>query len=89
MKENIEAGLEAMLEHMRDDYRAWSSMSAKYDGASESRMKIKEEMENEYSDNLHYTVGSKYIKVINSARNSSCVEAFVVNTEKRQKVSSW
>ena len=64
LRENVEAGVEAMLEHMRDDYRGWSSMSAKYDGESESRMRIKEEMENEYADNLHYTVGSKYIKVI-------------------------
>ena len=29
MKENIEAGLEAMLEHMRDDYRAWSRSGEK------------------------------------------------------------
>ena len=85
VKENIEAGVEAMLEHMRNDYCAWSNLSAKYDGASENRMKIKEDMVNDYSDNLRYTVGSKYIKVINSAHNSDCVEAFVVNTENDKK----
>ena len=24
VRENVEAGVEAMLEHMRDDYRGWS-----------------------------------------------------------------
>ena len=85
VRESVEAGGEAMLEHMRDDYRAWSGLSAKYDGASENRMKIKEDMENDYSDNLRYSVGSKYIKVINCAHNSECVEAVVVNTEKDKK----
>ena len=85
VRESVEAGVEAMLEHMRDDYRAWSSLSAKYDGESENRMRIKSEMEKDYADNLRYSVGSKYIKVINSARNSNCVEAFVVNTENDKK----
>ena len=78
VRENVEAGVEAMLEHMRDDYRGWSRSG---DGASENRTR----MEEDYADNLHYTVGSKYIKVINSAHNSNCVEAFVVNTDKDKK----
>ena len=78
MKNEIEAGVEAMLEHMRDDYRAWS-------GKGSGSSKIRTDMENDYSDNLRYTVGSKYIKVINSAHNSNCVEAFVVNTDKDKK----
>ena len=85
LKENVEAGVEAMLEHMRDDYRGWSNMSAKYDGETESRLRIKEEMVTSYADGLRYTIGSKYIKVINSGNNSECVEAFVVNTEKDKK----
>ena len=78
VKEKVEAGVEAMLEHMRDDYRGWSKMGS---GSTPIRTK----MEEDYADNLHYTVGSKYIKVINSAHNSCCVEAFVVNTEKDKK----
>ena len=85
LKENVEAGVEAMLEHMRDDYRGWSNMSAKYDGETESRLRIKEEMVTSYADGLRYTIGSKYIKVINSGNNSESVEAFVVNTEKDKK----
>ena len=79
VRESVEAGVEAMLEHMRDDYCAWSRR-----GFCEKEH-IRTDMENDYADNLRYTVGSKYIKVINSARNSSCVEAFVVNTEKDKK----
>ena len=79
VRESVEAGVEAMLEHMRDDYRGWSRSGEKDEYGHRARM------EEDYADNLHYTVGSKYIKVINSARNSSCVEAFVVNTEKDKK----
>jgi len=78
VRESVEAGVEAMLEHMRDDYIAWS-------GKGSGSSKIRTDMEKDYSDNLRYTVGSKYIKVINSAHNSNCVEAFVVNTEKDKK----
>ena len=78
VRESVEAGVEAMLEHMRDDYIAWS-------GKGSGSSKIRTDMENDYADNLRYTVGSKYIKVINSAHNSNCVEAFVVNTESDKK----
>ena len=73
VRESVEAGVEAMLEHMRDDYRGWS-------GRGSGSTSIRTKMEEDYADNLRYTVGSKYIKVINSAHNSECVEAFVVNT---------
>ena len=79
VRESVEAGVEAMLEHMRDDYRGWSRSGEKDEYGHRAKM------EEEYADNLHYTVGSKYIKVINSARNSNCVEAFVVNTENDKK----
>ena len=78
VRESVEAGVEAMLEHMRDDYCAWS-------GRGSGSSKIRTDMEKDYADNLRYTVGSKYIKVINSAHNSNCVEAFVVNTDKDKK----
>ena len=79
VRESVEAGVEAMLEHMRDDYRGWSRSGEKDEYGHRARM------EEDYADNLHYTVGSKYIKVINSAHNSNCVEAFVVNTDKDKK----
>ena len=72
LRENIEAGVEAMMEHMRDDYRGWSRLGE----ADESGIRAR--MSEEYADELHYTTGSKYIKV--TSKNS--VSAFVVNTTK-------
>ena len=81
LRENIEAGVEAMMEHMRDDYREWSGMCARHDEASHSKSEIRTKMEEEYADELSYTTGSKYIKVI--SKNS--VSAFVVNTSSDKK----
>jgi len=83
LRENIEAGVEAMMEHMRDDYRGWSGMCARHDEASHSKSEIRTRMEEEYADELHYTTGSKYIKV--NGKNS--VRAFVVNTTTDKKFS--
>ena len=41
LRENIEAGVEAMMEHMRDDYREWSGMCARHDEASHSKSEIR------------------------------------------------
>jgi len=79
VRESVEAGVEAMLEHMRDDYCVWSRLGEKDEYGTRAKMNT------DYADNLRYTVGSKYIKVINSAHNSNCVEAFVVNTENDKK----
>ena len=83
LRENIEAGVEAMMEHMRDDYCKWSGMCARHDEASHSKSEIRTRMEEEYADELSYTTGSKYIKVI--SKNS--VSAFVVNTTTDKKFS--
>ncbi len=83
MRENIEAGVEAMMEHMRDDYRGWSGRCARHDEASHSKSEIRTRMEEEYADDLSYTTGSKYIKV--TSKNS--VSAFVVNTTTDKKFS--
>ena len=83
LRENIEAGVEAMMEHMRDDYREWSGMCARHDEASHSKSEIRSKMEEEYADELSYTTGSKYIKV--TSKNS--VSAFVVNTTTDKKFS--
>jgi len=77
LRENIEAGVEAMMEHMREDYRGWSRLGE----ADESGIRAR--MSEEYADELHYTTGSKYIKV--TSKNS--VSAFVVNTTTDKKFS--
>ena len=83
LRENIEAGVEAMMEHMRDDYIEWSGRCARHDEASHSKSEIRSKMEEEYADELSYTTGSKYIKV--TSKNS--VSAFVVNTTTDKKFS--
>ena len=81
LRENIEAGVEAMMEHMRDDYCKWSGMCARHDEASHSKSEIRTKMEEEYADELSYSTGSKYIKV--TSKNS--VSVFVVNTSSDKK----
>ena len=81
LRENIEAGVEAMMEHMRDDYIEWSGRCTGHGEASHSKSEIRSKMEEEYADGLSYTTGSKYIKVI--SKNS--VSAFVVNTSSDKK----
>ena len=81
LRENIEAGVEAMMEHMRDDYIEWSGRCAGHGEASHSKSEIRSKMEEEYADELSYTTGSKYIKVI--SKNS--VSVFVVNTSSDKK----
>jgi len=77
LRENIEAGVEAMMEHMREDYRGWSRLGEKDESG------IRAKMSEEYGDELRYTTGSKYIKV--TSKNS--VSAFVVNTTSDKKFS--
>ena len=38
VRENVEAGVEAMLEHMRDDYRGWSRSGEKDEYGHRARM---------------------------------------------------
>ena len=42
--ESLVNGLDAMLDHMREDYKNWSDLSSRYDGASESRLAIRDDM---------------------------------------------
>ena len=73
--ERIEAlveGLDAMLDHMNDDYRGWM----KGDDP------IKKRMCNEYHASLTYYMGKKYVKVVTN--NSVC--AFVVACDGDKKL---
>ena len=74
VRESVEAGVEAMLEHMRDDYRGWSRLGEKDEYGTRAKMSI------EYADNLRYTVGSKYIKVIIYNHGNT---DFVINNKDR------
>ena len=68
-----------LLDLIREDYSDWSELCEKYDGASESRKKIKDEMIEEFNQGLTFEKGRKYLKIISSRRNGQrCVWGFVV-----------
>ena len=47
--ESLVNGLDALLDHMRDEFKNWSVLSSRYDGASESRLAIRDDMVKEYN----------------------------------------
>ena len=68
-----------LLDLIREDYGDWSELCEKYDGASESRKKIKDEMIEDFNQGLTFDKGRKYLKIISSRRNGQrCVWGFVV-----------
>jgi len=68
-----------LLDLIREDYSDWSELCEKYDGASESRKKIKDEMIEDFNEGLTFEKGRKYLKIISSRRNGQrCVWGFVV-----------
>ncbi|MDP7365748.1 MAG: hypothetical protein QGH83_00600 [Candidatus Pacebacteria bacterium] len=72
--EALTEGCDALLDHMRSEYKSWSDMSCKYDGDTESRRSIRDDMYKEFAGSLHYYKGKKYIKVV----GDNSVRAFVV-----------
>ena len=81
--ESLVNGLDAMLDHMREDYKNWSDLSSRYDGASESRLAIRDDMGKEYNSSLTYRMGKKYVKVT----DGRSVKAFVVACDNDKKFS--
>ena len=79
--EELVEGLDAMLDHMRSDYKSWSDLSSRYDGASESRLAIRDDMVNEYNSSLAYSMGKKYVKIT----DGRSVKAFVVACDNDKK----
>ena len=79
--ESLVNGLDAMLDHMREDYKKWSELSSRYDGASESRLAIRDDMVNEYNSSLAYSMGKKYVKIT----DGRSVKAFVVACDNDKK----
>ena len=74
-------GLDTLVELAKEDYRKWSEMSSKFDGASHSRSKIKEDMIADYNRGIHYYAGSKYVKIV----TGSSVWGFVVRVHNDKK----
>ena len=74
-------GLDTLVELAKEDYRKWSEMSSKFDGASHSRLKIKEDMIAEYNREISYSAGSKYVKVV----TGNSVWGFVVRVHNDKK----
>ena len=75
-------GLDTLVELAKEDYRKWSEMSSKFDGASHSRLKIKEDMIADYNREISYSAGSKYVKVV----TGNSVWGFVVRVHNDKKV---
>ena len=74
-------GLDTLGELAKEDYRKWSEMSSKFDGASHSRLKIKEDMIADYNREISYSAGSKYVKIV----TGSSVWGFVVRVHNDKK----
>jgi len=72
--------LDALLDHMRADYKAWADHGPDPHG-------IRASMYEEYSNNLDYTIGKKYIKVLKreGINHHPSVCAFVVNVDNDKK----
>lgn len=68
MKDRMEAGVEILMNVMKNDYLEWSRRGRDPKGRSH-------EMYEEFCNKLHYTVGRKYIKVV----SDNSVSAFIVN----------
>ena len=79
--EKLVEGLDAMLDHMRSDYKSWSELSSRYDGDTESRKAIRDDMIKEYDSSLSYRMGKKYVKV----HDGRSVKAFVVACDNDKK----
>ena len=63
MVEALVDHLDELLEAIRSDYKSWSDLSNRYDGDTESRRAIRDDMIAEFNSNLHYNAGKKYIKI--------------------------
>ena len=74
-------GCDELVELAKDDYKAWSDLSSKYDGDTESRRKIKDDMISEYNREISYSDGSKYVKII----TGNSVWGFVVRVHNDKK----
>ena len=89
MSMEVNEGMTNLLSHMKEDYHKWSMMTRTVHQNVDDfnrDIAIREEMEAEYDNGLHYEEHTKYIKVMSSSRGGGCsVKCFVVNTENDKK----
>ena len=74
-------GLDELVELAKKDYRKWSDIGSRYDGDTESRRKIKDDMISEYNREISYSDGSKYVKIV----TGNSVWGFVVRVHNDKK----
>ena len=74
-------GLDELVELAKKDYRKWSDLGSRYDGDTESRRKIKDDMISEYNREISYSDGSKYVKIV----TGNSVWGFVVRVHNDKK----
>ena len=74
-------GLDELVELAKKDYSDWSDLGSRYDGDTESRRKIKDDMISEYNREISYSAGSKYVKIV----TGNSVWGFVVRVHNDKK----
>ena len=74
-------GLDELVELAKKDYRKWSDIGSRYDGETDSRRKIKDDMISEYNREISYSDGSKYVKIV----TGNSVWGFVVRVHNDKK----
>ena len=74
-------GLDELVELAKKDYRKWSDIGSRYDGETDFRRKIKDDMISEYNREISYSDGSKYVKII----TGNSVWGFVVRVHNDKK----
>ena len=74
-------GLDELVELAKKDYSDWSNLGSRYDGETDSRRKIKDDMISEYNREISYSDGSKYVKII----TGNSVWGFVVRVHNDKK----
>lgn len=74
-------GLDELVELAKKDYRKWSDLGSRYDGETDSRRKIKDDMISEYNREISYSDGSKYVKIV----TGNSVWGFVVRVHNDKK----
>ena len=74
-------GLDELVELAKKDYSDWSDLGSRYDGDTESRRKIKDDIISEYNREISYSDGSKYVKIV----TGNSVWGFVVRVHNDKK----
>ena len=74
-------GLDELVELAKKDYSDWSNLGSRYDGETDSRRKIKDDMISDYNREISYSDGSKYVKIV----TGNSVWGFVVRVHNDKK----